>query len=126
MLCFDGFELRANIVVVNLELEHFFITNGICDDIGVQLSAKHTGCGVCAQRVLREDRRAGKAKLVELLELILQVFLCLAKLAAMAFIENKDHLLAVNRQVSFALYQIVELLDGRDDDLVVILVQITL
>ena len=92
----------------------------------MQLAAKHTGGGVCAQRVLREDGRASKAKLVELLELFLQVFLCLAKLAAMAFIENKDHLLAVNRQVSFALYQIVELLDGRNDDLVIILVQITL
>ncbi|MNF59030.1 hypothetical protein D3C85_1331850 [compost metagenome] len=70
--------------------------------------------------------RAGKTKLIELLELLLQVLLCFTKLTAVALIEDKDHLLAVNGQVRLALHQVVELLDGGDDDLVVVLVQITL
>jgi hypothetical protein len=43
----------------------------------MQFPAKHAGGGFGAQRVLGKDRRAGKAKLIELLELLLQVFLCL-------------------------------------------------
>src|SRR5471030_2912678 len=77
---FDGFELWANVVVVHLELEHFFITNSIGDDIRVQLPAKHTGSGVCAKRILCEDGGAGTTKLIEAFKLLLQVLLCLTKL----------------------------------------------
>ena len=65
-------------------------------------------------------------ELIKLLELLLQVFLRLAKLAAVALIKNEHHLLAKDRQVAFALHQVIELLDGGDNDLVVVLVQITL
>ncbi len=44
----------------------------------------------------------------------------------MAFVKNEDHLLIVDRQVAFTFHQIVKLLDGGDDDLVVILIQIAL
>jgi hypothetical protein len=36
-LGFYGLKLRANIVVIHFKFEDFFITNGIGDDIGVQL-----------------------------------------------------------------------------------------
>ena len=62
----------------------------------MQLTPKHASRGVRTQCVLREDGRAGKTKLVELLELFIQVLLRLAKLAAVAFVKNKHHLLAVD------------------------------
>ena len=37
----------------------------------------------------------------------------------MALVKNKDDMLLVNRQVGFALHQVVELLDRGNDDLVV-------
>ena len=92
----------------------------------MQLTAKHAGRGFGAQCVLRENGRAGETELVELPELFPQVLLGLAKLAAVALIEDEHHLLAVDGQVGLALHQVVELLDGGDDDLVVVLFQIAL
>ena len=126
LLRFNRLELRADIVVVHLELQHLLVANGIGDHIRMQFAPKHAGRGFSAQRVFGEDRRAGKTKLIEPLELFLEVLLCFAKLAAVALIKNKHHLLTVDRQVSFALHQVVELLDGGDDDLVVILLQVAL
>ena len=96
LLAFNGFEVRANVVVVHLELEHLFITNGVGDHVRMQLPTEHAGSGVRAQGVLRENRRAGKAKLIELFEFLLQVFLGFTKLAAVAFIKNKHHLLVID------------------------------
>ena len=124
LLGFEGFELWTHIVVIHLELQHLLVSNRIGDHIRMQLTAKHAGGGLSTQGVIREDWRAGKAKLTEFLELFLQVLLRFAKLAAVALIKNEHHLLAVDRQVRLAFHQIVELLDGGDDDLVVILVQI--
>ncbi len=122
----DGLELRAHIVVVHLELEHLLVADRISDHVRVQLTAKHAGRGFGAQCVLRENGRAGETELVELLELLLQVLLGLAKLAAVALIKDEHHLLAVDGQVRLALHQVVELLDGGDDDLVVVLFQVAL
>jgi len=41
-----------------------------------------------------------------------------------ALVKNEHHLLVVDRQVSFALHQVIELLNGGDDDLVVVFVDI--
>ena len=124
LLGLNSLELRANIVVVHLELQDLLVADGIGNHIRMQLTAKHTGRGLGAQGVLREDGRAGEAKLTELLELLLQVFLGLTKLAAVALIKDEDHLLTVDRQVRFALHEVVELLDGGHDDLVVLLFQV--
>ena len=56
----------------------------------------------------------------------MQILLRLAKLAAVAFIKNENYLLVINRQITLAFYQVVELLNSGDDDLVVILAQIAL
>ena len=126
LLGFNILKLRAHIVVVHLELEHLFITNGVGDHIGMQFRAKNAGGGFRAQGILWKDRRAGKAKLTITLKFILQILLRLAKLATVAFIKNENHLLVINRQITLAFHQVVELLDGGDDDLVVILAQVAL
>ena len=126
LLGFDGLELRAHIVVVHLELEHLFIADGVGDHVRMQFAAKHAGGGLGPQSVFREDGRAREAELAELLELLFQVLLRLAKLAAVALVKNEHHLLAVNGQVGLGAHQVVQLLDGGDDDLVVVFVQIAL
>ena len=100
--------MRAYIVVVDLELEHFLIAYGISDHIRMQLTPEYALGVLIAQCILAsKDRRAGKTKLIETFELLLQVFLGFTKLAAMALIEDKHHLLVVHRQVTFALHQVV-------------------
>ena len=126
LLGFNGLELRAHIVVVHLELEHLLVADGVGDHVRMQFAAKHAGGGLCAQGVFREDGRACEAKLIELLELFLQVLLRLAKLAAVALVKNEHRLLAVNGQIALGAHQVVELLDGGDDDLVVVFFQIAL
>ena len=126
LLGFNRFELRAHIVVVHLELEHLLIANGVGDHIGMQFTAKHAGGGFCTQSVLGENGGTGKAELIEPLELLLKVFLGFTKLAAVALIKNKHDLPGVNWQVVFALHQVIELLNGGDDDLVIFFVQIAL
>src|SRR5690554_5532491 len=92
----------------------------------MQLKAKHTESGFGTQSVFRKNRRAGKTELIEALELLLQVLLRLAKLAAVTLVKDEHHLPLVDRQITLALHQVVELLDSSDNDLVVILVQIAL
>ena len=43
-----------------------------------------------------------------------------AELGAMAFIENENDLLLIDRQIVFALHQVVQLLNRGDDNLVVV------
>ncbi|MNF11212.1 hypothetical protein D3C80_2123760 [compost metagenome] len=50
----------------------------------------------------------------------------LAKLATVTLVKDEYHLLVVHRQVAFGLHQVVELLDGSDNDLVIVLVQVAL
>ena len=47
-----------------------------------------------------------------------------AELRAVAFVENKYNLLVINRQIIFTLHQVVQLLDGGNDDFVVVFFQI--
>ena len=103
-LSLNGLELRAHIVVIDLDLQYFFITNSVGDDIRMQFAAEHAGSGFCAQRILREDGRAGETKLVKLLEFFLEVLLRLAKLATVTFIKDEDDLFAVDCQLALALH----------------------
>lgn len=75
---------------------------------------------------MREDWRAGKTELIEAFEFLFQVFLSFAKLAAVTFVKDKDDLLVVNGKISFGLHQVIKLLDGGDNDFVVIFINITL
>ena len=90
----------------------------------MQLPPEHACRGFRAQSVFRKNRRAGKAELAEFFKFLFQVFLRFAELRAVAFIENKYNLLVINRQIIFTLHQIVQLLDGGNDDFVVVFFQI--
>ena len=94
---FDCLELGTNVVVVDFELQHLLIANRISDHVGMQLTAKHTGSRFCSQSVLWEDWCAGESELIELLELLLEIPLCLTELTAMTFVKDEDDMLAVDR-----------------------------
>ena len=47
-----------------------------------------------------------------------------AKLRAVAFIKNKHHLLLINRQRFIAPHQVIEFLNGGDNDFVVVLLKV--
>src|SRR5690554_3388436 len=126
LLGFYFLKLRAHVVVVHFELEHFLIANGIRDHIRVQLSPKHAGRGFGTQGILRKDRCASKTKLIVAFKLFLQVLLRFAKLAAVTFIEDEHNLLIVNSQLAFALHQVIQLLNGGNDNLVIVFIQIAL
>ena len=126
LLGLDGLELRTHIVVVHLELQHLLIANGIGDDIRMQLPPEDACGRIGTQGIFWEDRGAREAKLVIPLELLLQVLLRLTELAAMALIENEDHLLVIDGKVAIPPHQIVELLDGGDNDLVIVLLHVPL
>ena len=42
----------------------------------------------------------------------------------MTLIKNKHHLLVVNRKVSFPFHQVIQLLNGGNDDFVIVFIQI--
>ena len=116
----------TNIVVVHFELQNLFITYGVCDDIRMQLTAEHTGRSLRPQSILRKDRGTRKAKLVISLESLFQILLRFSELGTVALIEDKYNLLLIDRQVAFALHEVVQLLNGRDNDFVVILLYVPL
>ena len=116
----------TNIVIVHFELQNLFITYGVCDDIRMQLTAEHTGRSLRPQSILRKDRGTRKAKLVISLEPLFQILLRFSELGTVALIENKYNLFLINGQVAFALHEVVQLLNGRNDNLVVILLYVPL
>ena len=121
---FHGFELRTHIVVIHFEFQYFFIADGIGNHIRMQLPPEHARRGFRAQSVFGKNRRTGKAELAKFLEFLFQVFLRFAELRAVAFVENKYNLLVINRQIIFTFHQVVQLLDGGNDDFVVVFFQI--
>ncbi len=107
LLCLNRFELGAHIIVIHLEFKHFLITDRIGDHIGMQLPPEDAPCRFCSRSIFREDGRAGEAKLVIPLKLLLQVALCLAELAAVALVEDEDHLLHVEGKIALSPHQMV-------------------
>ncbi|MFC4995972.1 hypothetical protein ACFPTZ_27560 [Rubritalea tangerina] len=49
----------------------------------------------------------------------------LSELAAVAFIEDEDNLLVVDRELFSASHEVVELLDGGNDDFIVFFIEVT-
>ncbi|SAH07176.1 Uncharacterised protein [Enterobacter cloacae] len=96
-LGFYGLKLRTHIIVIHLKFQDFFITDGIGDDIGMQLITKYTGSIFRAQRIFTgKNRCACETKLIKTFKFLLQVFLGFPELAAMTFIKNKDDLFLVD------------------------------
>ena len=80
LLAFQRLKLRACVVVIHFEFQHFFIADGVSNHIGMQFTAKDTRCRFRSQGVIGKNGRTGKAKLAELLEFLFQIFLRLAEL----------------------------------------------
>ena len=119
LLAFDALKLWPHGVIVHLKLQHLLVSNGIGNNIAVQFVSENVFRCFCSCSIFAEDRRACKAELIKALELSLQVFLCFAKLRAMAFVEDKHHLLTINLQVGFAFHQVVQLLNGGNDNSII-------
>ena len=92
----------------------------------MQLRAEYALRGFRAQCVFGKNRRAGKTELIKFFKLFLQIFLRFAKLGAVAFVKNKHHLLLINRQALFTFHQVIELLDGGNNNFIVVFFQIAL
>ena len=88
------------IVVIDLELQHLLVADRVGDHIRMKFAPEYAGSRLRTRSIFRKDRRAGEAELAELLELPIEVLLCLTKLAAMALVENEDDALDVDRQVA--------------------------
>ena len=69
-------------------------------------------------------KRQGKAEQIILLEILYDGHVHIAKLAAVALVKDDDHLLVIDRVVLFFLYEGGELLDSRDDDMGVVVLQL--
>ena len=98
LLGFQILKLWTHIVIINLKFQHFFISYGICDDIRMEFTTKHTGCCLCSQCVCRKYRCTSKSKLIISLKLFLKILLCFTKLRTMTLIKDKDYLLTIDRQ----------------------------
>ena len=91
----------------------------------MKFTPKHTGCCFCSQSVFREDRRTRKAKLIIPLKLFMKILLCFTKLRTVTFIKDKDNLLLIDRQGSLCLHQVIQFLNCRYDNLVIVLVNVS-
>ena len=63
----------------------------------MQFTSKYRSRCFGTKGIFGEDRRAGKAKLVILLEFLMNIFLSLAELGAMCLVKNENNLLVVDR-----------------------------
>ena len=92
----------------------------------MQFTPEDTRCSLCPQRILRKDRRTRKTKLIVTLKLALEILLSLAKLRTVALVKDENNLLIIDRQLPFTPHQIIQLLNSRDNNLIIIKLNITL
>ena len=84
-------------------------------------------CGILAHACIDcKDGRAGKAEQMILLKVLGDSLMHIAKLAAVAFIENDDHSLIKYGMSGVLFDESCQLLDGGNDDLGVVIFQLTL
>ena len=108
--------------VVDFELQHILVADGIDDGIGMQLFAKGLLRGaqvgkLACTGILGEDRRSREAEDVVFLEGLGNHHVHVAELAAMTFVEDEHHVLRSAFDFLFLFQQGGEFLDGGDDDL---------
>ena len=107
--------------VVDAEGEHVAVADGIHDGVGVKsvtegLLGRAKVRVAPGQRVLREDGCAGEAEQVVVSEVPSDGSVHLAELAAMALVEDDDHVPVVDGVVWVPLDEDAELLNGRHED----------
>ena len=116
----DGARLDG-VDVVDAKRQHVLVADRVDDRVAVQLVAERLLRGakvrVAARAGIRaEDRRAGEAEQVVLLECLGDSRVHAAELTAVTFVEDDDHVPVVDRVVAVLLDKARELLDGGDDD----------
>ena len=89
-------------------------------------SRPNTLAVVSVPKHFRKDWSTGKSKLVVFLEVLPQVLLCFTELGTVALIEDEYNLLLINRQITLAFHEVVQLLNGSDDNLVIIFIDVSL
>ena len=140
-----GWLLALGLEVVHMKLEDVAVFNGVGDGVLVQAALEQVVCRAVAglltfnlliAGVLLEDGRAGEAKQLRLGKERFDGLVVVAKLRAVAFVEDEHHALAaqgfeallvvapgVAVRAGLAAVQCqAQLLDGGDDDLVGIVV----
>ena len=134
--CAGGFVLvlAVGLEVIDVELQDVLVFDGVGDRVGVQLFLEHVFGGDIGgllaldfhlAGVVAEDRRAGEAEELRVREKILDRLVVVAKLRAVAFVEDEDDALVAQRFQAFLVFALVgavegdtQFLDGGDDDLV--------
>ena len=127
---------RAGFVIIDVELQHVFVFDGVGDGIGVQLLLENVRGGSQAgdvafdpldARIGLENRRAGKAEKLGVREERLDGVVGFAELRPVAFVEDEDHAPVAKPLKPPPERPLpkgkTELLDGRHDDLVRVVVR---
>ena len=117
--------------VVHPEGQYIFVVNGVHDGVSVELIAKsllcRAECGILAHACIdRKDGRAGKAKEVVLLEILRNGLMHIPELTPVALIKNDNNSLIKNAVSGVLFDESCQLLDGGNDDLGVVIFQLTL
>lgn len=125
----DGANLRVLHVVLFLDRVHIVdakrqdvpVVDGVHDRVGVELVTERLLRGTKIRILARpgvdgEDRRAGEAKQMIVLECLRNGLVHVAKLAAVTFVENDDKMLPERRVAFVFAHKNIKLLDRRDDD----------
>ena len=105
------------------------IVDRVHNGVGVQLVAKGLRGreklrGVCILRVVRENRRSGKAEQMVLAEILHDCRVHIAELGAMAFVKDDDNVLLIDRVTGIFLDKGRQLLNGRNDDMAVLVLKL--
>ena len=108
-------------VILDEEAKHVFVGYGVLDEILVQTVAEDFLCGMSVYGILYEDRRAGEAEYLRVVEELNDVFMTFAEVAAVAFVEDHNDARMAYLLDATAIPLLadsgVELLYGCDDNL---------
>ena len=107
--------------IVHAEGQNILVIDRVNDRIGVQLIAEGLFSGgemriLHVTGVCGEDRRAGEAEHMILFEVLDDRGVHIAELAAVAFVKDDDDMLLIHRMTLVLIDEGRELLDCRDDD----------
>ena len=117
--------------VVHPEGQHVFVVDGVHNGIGVELIAKsllcRAECGILAHACIDcKDGRTGKAEQMVLLKVFGDGLMHIPELTPVALIKNDNNSLIKNAVSGVLLDKGGEFLNGGNDDLGVVVFQLTL
>ena len=115
--------------VVHPEGQYILVVDGIHNSVSVELVAEGLGggkelCSAGRPGIGRKDGGASKPKQMILLEILDDSRVHVAELAAVALVEDNDHPFSINRVSLLLLDGGGQLLDGSDDNVGVVVLQL--